>query len=529
MVKPVPRTPFITLVLILAGILLQASGALAEPVKRVAILPFAMHAEKDLSFLQEGILDMLNSRIAWKDKVEIIEKGTVKKKVKEAGAPLDQEKAAAIGKALGADYVILGSLTIFGDSVSLDAKILDLSKGETLITAFNESKGMDEVIPTVNQFAQDINAKIMGRKIETAETAKQAEKPREEEGPLIRADRGPGEGTAEPSHVQRMNIEITALDVGDVDGDGKNELVLTDKTTVFVYRWEKQGLVLLKSVEAGWSPWHVYVSVADLDRNGKAEIYVSSLSSTNVSSLVYEWSGADLKPLATGLPWLMRVTEVPGKGVVLLGQKRVTSGIYLGPVKILKREGGALREEAELPLSRFANIFNFVQTDLEGKGKLCTILLDNFEHLRIYDQQNEMIWKSPDFFGGTLTYMEDRGRGYMRDTGTGKRVYLPSPLFLADVEGDGKKELVVCQNHSKTARLVDDARWFTSGKLHFLAWDGVGLTTRWTSQTVTGPVVGYAMGNLDGEANTELVIASVTSEAHLLGKPKSQVTIYHLK
>jgi hypothetical protein len=35
----------------------------AEEVQKVAILPFTMNAEGDLGFLQEGILDMLSSRI----------------------------------------------------------------------------------------------------------------------------------------------------------------------------------------------------------------------------------------------------------------------------------------------------------------------------------------------------------------------------------------------------------------------------------------------------------------------------------
>ena len=31
--------------------------------------PFEINAEKDLTFLQEGILDMLGSRLAWRDRV----------------------------------------------------------------------------------------------------------------------------------------------------------------------------------------------------------------------------------------------------------------------------------------------------------------------------------------------------------------------------------------------------------------------------------------------------------------------------
>ena len=41
-----------------------------EPIK-VAILPFEMNAEKDLTFLRDGIVDMLASRLTWENKVTV--------------------------------------------------------------------------------------------------------------------------------------------------------------------------------------------------------------------------------------------------------------------------------------------------------------------------------------------------------------------------------------------------------------------------------------------------------------------------
>ena len=109
-----------------AGAALSASSS----VKKLAILPFTMNSDKDLKFLQSGIVDMLASRLAWKDKIEVIEKSSVQKTLETFPGPMDKQKALEIGKALGADYVIMGSLTVFGDSVSMDAKILDVVKGQ---------------------------------------------------------------------------------------------------------------------------------------------------------------------------------------------------------------------------------------------------------------------------------------------------------------------------------------------------------------------------------------------------------------
>jgi len=202
-----------------------------------------------------------------------------------------------IGKALGADYVILGSLTVFGDSVSIDAKILDVAKSDELVTAFDQSKGMDGVIPTVNQFAEDINAKIMGKEI--YRPGRVYEREEKEGGALIAVGEKAGGSGQKPSFVQRFKLEIRGLDVGDLDGDGKNEVVIIDRDTVYVYKWRKNRLFQFKAIKETWASNYIYVSVADLDGNGRAEIYVSNLSTT-VSSLILEWDGGKFKEISRG-------------------------------------------------------------------------------------------------------------------------------------------------------------------------------------------------------------------------------------
>ena len=170
--------------------------------------------------------------------MEVIEEEAVKKETAQFPAPLNKKKALMIGKALGADYVILGSLTVFGDSVSIDAKILDVAKSDELVTAFDQSKGMDGVIPTVNQFAEDINAKIMGKEI--YRPGRVYEREEKEGGALIAVGENAGTSLLKPSFVRRFKLEIRGLDVGDLDGDGKNELVIIDRDTIYVYKWQKK-------------------------------------------------------------------------------------------------------------------------------------------------------------------------------------------------------------------------------------------------------------------------------------------------
>ncbi len=515
----------ITTILAILGV----AGAELSPsssVKKLAILPFTMNSDKDLKFLQSGIMDMLSSRLAWKGKIEVIEKGSVLKTLDTFPGPMDKRKALEIGKALGADYVIMGSLTVFGDSVSIDAKILDVAKGAELVTAFEQSKGMDGVIPTVNKFAEDINAKVMGKYVPEQESRPAQMK--EEAGALLSPDQE-SRGSKAASYVKRLKLEIRGLGVGDLEGDGKNELVMIDKNTVYVYKWIKGTLSETAAIKGGWSPNYAYVSVADMDRNGRAEIYVTNLTAANVSSFVLEWDGSKFKEVISGQKWLFRVTTLPGRGKTLVGQQRAVQGSYTGGVFTLVRQGENLIAGEPITLPRGGNVFNFVKSDLTGKGSIYTTMLTQYEHLEVFDAQNTSLWKSDDYFGGSLVFMEWMDTERNRQADTPVRVFLPSPIFLGDVDGDDKNEVVVCQNISKTMRIMEDFRWFGSGKVHFMAWDGVALNTVWTSQKLSGTVVGYEVADLDQDGRNELIIASVTSESYFVGLPKSRLVMYDLK
>ena len=111
---------------------------------------------------------------------------------------------------------------------------------------------------------------------------------------------------------------------------------------------------------------------------------------------------------------------------------------------------------------------------------------------------------------------------------TERKLFIASPIFTYDVNGDGKKEVVVCKNHSNSARILENFRWFGSGRIHFMGWNDAGLISHWTSQKLSGTVVGYQIADVDNDSLKELVVASVTKD-FTAGLSESRLVAYKLK
>src|SRR5262245_47323045 len=104
--------------LVAAALPLFAVGAGAEVRVKVAVLPVVVHALEQKEYLQSGIADMLATRLEQNPKLTVARVADV------AQATTDGEAARAAARAAGAQFVVFGSFTRFGDGASLDLRCL---------------------------------------------------------------------------------------------------------------------------------------------------------------------------------------------------------------------------------------------------------------------------------------------------------------------------------------------------------------------------------------------------------------------
>ncbi len=151
------RSPLLSLLWILA--LAAPCGAAAEERQTVAILPVVVHAVSDQAYLREGLADMLASRLGQQPGIGVIRMNDATQ------ATLDSETARAAGRAVGAQWVLFGSFTRFGEGASLDMQCLPVAApgdpGPRSI--FVQSAQIAELIPRLDSLAERVAVHVLGR------------------------------------------------------------------------------------------------------------------------------------------------------------------------------------------------------------------------------------------------------------------------------------------------------------------------------------------------------------------------------
>jgi TolB-like protein len=139
-----------------AVVLFHVDAVLAEN-STVAVIPFRMNAGEPIGFIGDGVRDMLTSRIGSAPSISVVKQSLVREALAQASySELTEEVAVDVGRTLQADYVVLGSISKIGNNVSVDVNLLNVEESGTLTSVFNQSLGLDEVVPHMNVLAQGI-------------------------------------------------------------------------------------------------------------------------------------------------------------------------------------------------------------------------------------------------------------------------------------------------------------------------------------------------------------------------------------
>ena len=528
----------------------------ADNAVKVVLLPFRINSPDNLEYIQKGIRDMLASRISAEDKVVVLEDTKVNELLSQMPQlPSTETEIKAIGVQLGADFIVSGSLTKIGRNVSIDANVLDLRIDKRITSLFTTSEGIDNVIPEISRFALKAGAGIAGStkdKSSHSPPVSQASS----QAPVVPSASPVDEKDQEPetssghspnlSHFtssaptsvrmkfwksQKLETEIIGLDLGDVNGDGKNETVVMEHNRVAIYKHAINKLVLIQEIEGTRTDNYISLDVADINGNGIPEIFITNLVDKELSSFVIEFQEGDFRKIVTGIKYFLKVSNTSQKGLVLLGQKAGMDGTFHGSVRQLVWKNNIYDESESISLPSGSIVYGFNLIDLDKDETEEIVLIDNNDYLKVFSEEGELMWKSDEIYGGTLNFLikyPDSAEPNQFTEELETRLYMQNRVLFRHHKG--ANEVIVIKNIPKAGKLFERIRAYGKSEVYNFVWDGLGLSENWRSQKIHGYISDFQIKDIDNDNQDELVVGIVQlSIKSMFKRAKSYVLAYDLR
>jgi TolB-like protein len=549
-------------------ILLSATGSLwAKDKYTVTVLPFTLNSAENIDYVKKGISEMLSTRISVPNKIEVTNKDVVlaelkKSKIKE----ITLSDAYKLGTRLKSDYVVWGSITKIGNSLSIDGKLIDIVTSKSDIGIFTQSQSLDEVIPKINDFSQRIVQHILGTSSQQAAPTVAAtgiSKPiapgvsRESQiiaGMKTSGTKGTLTSVINPDFInapdpfnrrgfwmsQKIPTEFKSMDIGDVNGDNLNEVVVIDKNNVYIYQKAGNDLKLLEKIPGKSYNKYLAVDIADINNHGMKQIFVTSLNNTTLDSFVLEFKDGKYVKIASDIRWFLRVLDTSSGIPILIGQKYGFGKPFDTPIYEIIWKDGKYVDDQKMKIPLGLSIYGLTIDNFGtgGSGEKI-IALDELDYLCIFEKttkpltriftfgsaNDDLVWRSDEVFGGSNNYFENIDK--TRPEENEKSAYVNLPIHTYDTNKDGKKEIIIVKNLDSSGRAFKNLKLFTSSEIYNLEWDGLGMAENWRTKKINGYVADYSIKDIDNDGKPEIVLALVLSVGASLSD-RSVIVVYRL-
>ncbi|WP_458400845.1 FG-GAP-like repeat-containing protein [Mailhella sp.] len=501
-------------------LLMQAPAMAATYV----VAPFKVSGAQGYSYLGQAVPSMLTSRLFLQGQFEPSARQDAALKEKSFAG---RDAAASLAKKYGADYVIWGNITVMGDQASLDVSAL--SPNGKIWTKASTSP-VNALIGGLQNVADSINIEVFGRK-DVAPASAGTGGPASPNAAFMMNETHGSVSTSgtylNPSlryqgaadavsqlRSQMLKYECFGFDVADVDGDGKNEVLMLSEDDLYLYRWEggnKLQQIAKHSIPASMQP---VLARAYKNSDGKRYVILTGSDENNrcATSQILEFEGGKFKVLVKSVDLYLNVVNLPPLyAPVLVAQRSDRGKMVSGRVYEAQISGGKVMRRGEISnLPKKANLFNFAWLPGDDGKADHIVLVNDSECLTTYNQKDQALATTSDIFcSGSVYIIGDRSIGALEtDRDDDLMHYVPIRMLATDLDNDGKYELIASKPVTATGQFFANYRTYPQGEVHAMLWDGMGLNLLWKTRRIKGTIADITIADIDNNGTLDLVVGA---------------------
>jgi outer membrane protein insertion porin family len=140
-----------------------AEGQAPQSAPVLAVLPFQINSANDLDYLGDSVANLIRSRLEAGGQVGVLDAAKVSRTVSaDAAAGASEAQLREFAGALGAGFVVTGSITELAGSFSLDVRVTPAAAAQPGRTMVVTADREDELLALVNDVADRVLAAVVG-------------------------------------------------------------------------------------------------------------------------------------------------------------------------------------------------------------------------------------------------------------------------------------------------------------------------------------------------------------------------------
>ncbi len=476
-------------------------------------MPIDMSAAGKYQYLGGALNSMLAGRLTSDGSISVVDSAISKKDLSLLEGAADNK--GSMFEKLGVDFVGSGFCYETADGMKLQMSFFSPRQGTEPITLTMTTEGEAAILSEIDTFAAEIKSKVFGFEQYNLSNAVSGDDglaafqtSHPEKAYKMGAYAGTVSGEEGDASVITMGIHTTislsgtavSMASGDLDGDGTLEHVLLSTTGLVVTKVKDDRLRVEGEYDfaAGYKANRTYV--ADMNGDGKSEIYVSGDQRFSASSMILSWNQTDgFAVSADNLSWYIRPLTFKNKKPLLIGQrstKNLETGFLGRGIYELEQDSNTGRYAGwkRFGLPDGINIFDFALADLDGDGTQETVAVDGNEKLLVYSAAGELLSVSEQTYGGSLVHFGPTTAEIQSQTNIlfgniskekaeGRSlIFIPEAILVKDIDGDGKDEIIVGKNQFEGYRVLVNSRSYSGGSIVCLKWDGDEFKEAWKTK-----------------------------------------------
>jgi hypothetical protein len=345
-----------------------------------------------------------------------------------------------------------------------------------------------------------------------------------------------------------VDFQIRSAAIGDLDGDGLNEVVSTNGKTLSLVQWDhgqfrtpasfgteekkrsfpflpwikRQSRNPLEDINKANRGLHnITLACADLDGDGRDEVLYRGMKKGHMISgiLQYEGNSFSSHPADSGL-YLELFHDK--NGVPLLAGQDLGSGNE--NASLYQWDGKVLVKTSSLDLPDDTKLFS-ARSHFSGDAvKSSYVALNDDSILNFYSSDLKTIATVDSLSPPDLRTI--RVRANEKDGGTGKKRYqIPKRLLTGDYDSDGRDEVLL---------ILERPVINTFGLRSILVYNTVAnivltngsVREYWNTKPVLGEILDQSVGDIDNNGKDELVL--FTKKGIIPFKKGTHILIYEL-